>query len=608
MNASLFSRFFNYIRSKYIYRFLGIFLLLLSLSILAFSIASYKMSSSVIIKDYLNYKKEINRQIAVSMDENIKNLSRQSMASLMLNQDINYIITSSYTDDQYFDKIKTINTYFFSLLQSTPKVYAVTILDKNMNIKLYMDAKNTSNSKNNLGNNDWYKKTVSLDGQPYFIEPHVNDYVFKSYTYSKVTSVVSISRVIKTEIPDNSVLGIIIFDQLTDEFLKEIKAAKLETNETLALLGQKGEILYSNSHIDQNLQNFLITNMKGNRIDTFTYVQSGQKLLINLSKTSYDLTIASIIPYSTLNKRSNFIWDINTKLLFVVIILSFITFFIFSYFFSKPLKKLNSAIKKVKKGDFSTKVFIKGSHELSQVGSTFNDMVAHINDLIQQKYHANLLRKQAELEFLQSQINPHFLYNTLSSIMNVSEQGNREKTSQMLQNLSDIFRYSLSKGRYIVKFYEELLQVKKYLELQENRYAGIYKVIYDIAPDVMHYDILRFTLQPIVENAIYHGLEGVRGDGEICITARIFEDILNIYVSDSGKGIEPADLNSINSLLDNWDENISVVNSTKVGIYNVNSRIKLHFGKKYGIKISSKPGLSTTVKITHPAERSFKVT
>ena len=171
-------------------------------------------------------------------------------------------------------------------------------------------------------------------------------------------------------------------------------------------------------------------------------------------------------------------------------------------------------------------------------------MVTNIRILIEQKYEMGILRKQAELESLQSQINPHFLYNTLTSIKAVINRKDSNKALNIVQNLSDIFRYNLNRGKYIVKFSEELEHVKKYLFIQECRFMDKFEVFFDIDEEVLNFDIVRLTLQPIVENALYHGIEAKRGKGEIRIAAKIFNDKYYIYISDNGIGIPAEELSA----------------------------------------------------------------
>lgn len=585
--------FIHYLRSKYIFRFWILFAPLFLITILSFSFISYQMSSSVIIQDYIDNKEQFNTQISSNLTDNINTLSQYSLSSLLLQDDINYVINHNYSDSEYFDKFLSLNTYFFSLLQNTPKVTAVTICDTDGTIVLYKNAANGTNSQNFLGDEDWFHETISLNGRPCFIPPHTKDYLFSNESF------ISVGRALKAS--DNSVSGVILFDQPEEEFLKDMKNASLKENESLSLFTSDGDLIYSNLELASDVTEYIQDKIAGGQTGIWDYHSNGEKLMIILSRMDYDLTVASVIPYSTLNQQSNFIWQINFVLSLIVLLTAFFLFVIVSHFLDKPIQKLHTAIKEVKGGDFSTQVNIPGTHEIAQIGNAFNDMVININELIQQKYEMNLLRKQAELTLLQNQINPHFLYNTLASIMNVSERGEREKTSLMIQNLSDIFRYNLSKGDPIVKLQDELQQIRRYLELQEARYAGRYQVIYDVSPEVLQCRIPRFTLQPVVENAIYHGLEQISKPGEIVITARKFENVLNIYISDNGNGIPPSQLSEMNALLSDWNDTTSTVESARVGIYNVNARIKLYFGREYGIKITSRAGNGTTVKLTVPA-------
>jgi two-component system sensor histidine kinase YesM len=310
--------------------------------------------------------------------------------------------------------------------------------------------------------------------------------------------------------------------------------------------------------------------------------------------------VVSLLPITELQRKSQFIKNINFSLLAVLIVFTFIISILFSYLITRPLKKLMKSFRKLQEGDFGTRVEVKGEDEFAKIGRTFNTMVANIKSLIEQKYEMNILRKQAELESLQSQINPHFLFNTLNSIKAVIDKKDYRHSSIMVESLSDIFRYSLNRGRHIIKFSEELEHVKKYLYIQQCRFTDRYEVYYDIDEDVLDYNILRLTLQPIVENALYHGLSPKRGKGELKIAAKTFNDKYYIYISDNGVGIPREELIQINTLLDNNPDTHNSLTPEKLGIYNVNARVKLHFGNDYGLRIYSCPGSGTTVRITLP--------
>lgn len=325
-------------------------------------------------------------------------------------------------------------------------------------------------------------------------------------------------------------------------------------------------------------------------------------MLVNYSSsTELGLKVISLLPIQALRKKSSFLKDILFSLMIILIIIIIIISGLVSNIITLPLKKLMHSFKNLQKGDFTTRVTVKGHDELSQIGDTFNTMVSNIGELIKQKYEMGIYLKQAELESLQSQINPHFLFNTLNSIKAVASKNDSDKTVLMVQDLSDIFRYSLNRENFTINFSEELEHIKKYLYLQSIRFTDKYDIYYDIDDDVLNCPILRLTLQPIVENAIYHGLEPKREKGQLKIAAKnIGNNNYYIYISDTGIGIPKDELSQMQTLLESSSESNKNIPSDKIGIFNVNTRIKLHFGDHYGLSINSTYGLGTTVKLVLP--------
>ena len=213
----------------------------------------------------------------------------------------------------------------------------------------------------------------------------------------------------------------------------------------------------------------------------------------------------------------------------------------------------------------------------------------------QVKKEQKQLRK-AEFELLQAQINPHFLYNTLDAIVWSAEAGNQKQVVNMVGSLSDFFRSSLNKGKEIVSIKEELVHVKSYLEIQQIRYQDILCYEINVPESLNKYQIPKITIQPIAENALYHGIKNKRGGGKITIEGYENEDTVIIEVKDNGIGIDEKRLFEIKESLENSDNN----SDTIYGIYNVNERIRLNYGEQYGLKICSIYGEGTTVKILIP--------
>ena len=213
----------------------------------------------------------------------------------------------------------------------------------------------------------------------------------------------------------------------------------------------------------------------------------------------------------------------------------------------------------------------------------------------QVKEEQKLLRK-AEFDLLQSQINPHFLYNTLDAIVWSAEAGNQKQGVSMVGNLSDFFRLSLNKGKENVLIREELQHVRSYLEIQHIRYQDILTFEINVPEEFNEYKIPKLTIQPIVENALYHGIKNKRGGGKITIYAEEKRDHFTIVVEDTGKGMDEERLRQVRKAIRNGTPEKNVV----YGLYNVNERIRLNFGEGYGIHLESVLNKGTRVRIRLP--------
>ena len=204
--------------------------------------------------------------------------------------------------------------------------------------------------------------------------------------------------------------------------------------------------------------------------------------------------------------------------------------------------------------------------------------------------------RKAEFELLQAQINPHFLYNTLDTIVWSAEAGNQKQVVKMVGSLSDFFRSSLNKGKEIVTIRDELQHVRSYLEIQQIRYQDILKYEIDVPEELFDYQIPKITIQPIVENALYHGIKNKRGGGTIVVSGKDEGETMLIQVKDDGKGMKPERLKEINKDL----TGTKLENTAIYGLYNVNERIRLSFGEEYGITVESTYEVGSCISIHLP--------
>lgn len=262
----------------------------------------------------------------------------------------------------------------------------------------------------------------------------------------------------------------------------------------------------------------------------------------------------------------------------------------------RPVKELNHATEAVAKGDFEVRASVNSKDEFADLAISFNDMAANMQELLDRAKEDERKMRHADLRLLQEQINPHFLYNTLDTIVWLIEADETEKATEMVVTLSSFFRIVLSKGKEMITIKEEEQHIASYLQIQEVRYHDILE--YDIQIDkiLYGYNILKLTLQPIVENALYHGIKYKRAKGYIHIHGEKEGDLIHLTVRDNGVGMSEEELENLRNTISKPCQETE----KGFGLANVNERIRMYFGPEYGMKIDSKQGEGTIVEITIP--------
>ena len=263
---------------------------------------------------------------------------------------------------------------------------------------------------------------------------------------------------------------------------------------------------------------------------------------------------------------------------------------------SEPIKKVRTTMKQVEKGDFNVQLKIASQDEVGELAQSFNHMIEKIKRLMAQEQESQEKLRYAELKALQSQINPHFLYNTLDSINWMVRMGRNDKVEEMIDALSTFFRISLSKGRHFISIREELIHVEKYIMIQKVRYERIMESEICVPEEFFGYDIIKMTLQPLVENALYHGIKEKGEGGVIRITAEGQGDNIVFCVSDTGLGMSKEKLEKLQIMMDQGIDH----DPDAYGIINVQKRIHMYFGTEYGLRFESEPGSGTSVYVTIP--------
>lgn len=270
-----------------------------------------------------------------------------------------------------------------------------------------------------------------------------------------------------------------------------------------------------------------------------------------------------------------------------------------------PIKKLQDLTTTITKDDLQALVSRSNVDEITELGLSFNIMTSKVRDLLDAKVREQENLKKAELKALQAQINPHFLYNTLDTIVWMAEANKTDQVIKLVRALSSFFRIALSRGKDWISIRQEIEHVRSYLYIQKIRYRDILDYEIDIDESILDGTILKLTLQPLVENALYHGIKHKRNGGIITVRARRGgSDLVLLEVQDDGVGCTPYKLGKIHEQL---DEESDVVSRTEegFGLTNVNKRIKLYYGKQYGLSVESRYQEGTKITVAIPLRENL---
>ncbi|EXX88485.1 sensor with HAMP domain [Paenibacillus darwinianus] len=437
---------------------------------------------------------------------------------------------------------------------------------------------------------EWLKQAKGLFGQPIFITTHeVKSTSGMSY------EVFSIARELKS-FDTGQTLGYIVIDIDPASVRGILTQVNMGNRESLSILDRSGNLVLRKEgyeYPDQPwpLQGEGITQMREN---------GGDLLIAYFTSKVTGWTTVSTVPVDELMKASDRVRNSIALIGAICIGLAMLTSVFIAFRITKPLRKLSRLMRKVEQGDLQVSFPVANRDEIGRLGYAFNTMVSKLSELGYLLYETEIREKDAQIAALQSKINPHFLYNTLGSISMYAElEGNREIVT-MANNLSRLLRYSLSSRKELVTLRDEMEHVKGYMTIQKMRYGERLHFDVDIGAGTMDFAVIPLMIQPIVENAIIHGLDKGIGDGRIRLICREEEAVLSIIVEDDGIGMTETQLDEIRFRLLHDND---LGGKTGNGLLNVHRRIILHFGEPYGLRLESMPFRGLQAILTLPAFR-----
>ena len=310
----------------------------------------------------------------------------------------------------------------------------------------------------------------------------------------------------------------------------------------------------------------------------------------------YGLTLYSLIPSSALNANQTMLLS-STILVFVLVLVLFVVLFIFiSRGLTRPLDQMTNTMNRIRQGETQLRLPEMRQDELNKLGGTFNSMLDRIEDLIAREYRTAIQLNDTKYKALQTQVNPHFLYNTLDTMSAIAMIHDCQIVSTLCHALSDLFRYSLRMDEPLAPISDELKHLKNYMFVMNVRMNDSVHLSIDIPADMMKTRVPRLSLQPLVENAISHGLRNKRGEKCIEIRAQKTDSEIQLIIADNGVGMSEEMLEKVRTM----DSEQALSTGTSIGLINIAARLKLLFGREYGLEVESGEQEGTTVTLHIP--------
>ncbi|OMF36944.1 hypothetical protein BK133_08505 [Paenibacillus sp. FSL H8-0548] len=338
--------------------------------------------------------------------------------------------------------------------------------------------------------------------------------------------------------------------------------------------------------------------MEGKAKTNIQVTNQGKMLLISTDISNLDWHLISMMPYNLLTEDTSKITSLILLIGLVCFVIALFSARLLSNVISKPIVHLSRHMKKVKEGNLDQQIEVTSGDEIGLLASGFNTMMGRVQELLVNISAEQRKKREYELALMQAQIKPHFLYNTLDVIYTLSEMGRTRDVQRTTKALADFYRVALSQGKDQIRLEDEIRSVSDYLSIQRIRYSDVFNYEMDIAPDIMACTIPKLTIQPLVENAIYHGLKNKASFGQLTITARREDQKVIVVVRDDGAGIAEDRLLAIKRSMHDSQQQVGF------GLSSVQERIKLYFGELYGLQIESKSGQGTSVTVELPYQAS----
>ena len=593
-NKNLSARFIGKFSSIQSVIFATVAVLVLSAVVIVTGV-SMKFTNTSIFENSSEYTHTIIQQMNQNIDSYIDYM--ENIAYLISsNEDVqDYLFDEKIDNEGRYRILNQLQT----ILDSRSDIRNVGIISKNGRM-LINDGSKSVNQDLDLNTQEWYATALEKPNGPILTSSHVQHIISGERPW-----VITLSRGIRDRSGSGEKEGVFFIDLNYSAISELCDQSTVGTKGYAFILDAKGNIVYhpQQQQLYNELQTENISLIMDTDEDTVLTGTGNDGKLYSISrseKTGWTVVDCTNVKELLSKSRQAQSVYVLTAIILVIVALLFSRFMARSI--TLPIQKLRDSMKKVQEGDFSVSdVVVDSKNEIGSLTKSFDVMTHRIHELMEQNVHEQEEKRRSELKALQSQINPHFLYNTLDSIIWMSEGKKNEEVVLMTASLARLLRQSISNEDEVVPIANEVEYARGYLTIQKMRYKDKLEFQIEVDSSILYIPLIKLVLQPIIENAIYHGLKYKESKGLLIVKGFMKDGNAVLQVIDDGVGMDEETLAHI------YDKHKVNYHSNGVGVYNVQKRLKLYYGEDYGITYTSELGKGTTATITIPGRQEGQI-
>lgn len=557
-----------------------------------FSYFVYWVASSIIEKNYIGLSERTISDAVNRIDMFLDKIDKYSLY-LTINQEIIKILTKDYGENENYPRLFAEQVQNLTVTEGD--IIAIHYFGNEGEV-YHFPLISSVNSLDDLKREKLVSEQQLEDNKVIWSKIYRQTYYQSDRQQS--LKIFSGIRSFKTSFQPG-IKGVLSFDINEETLYEYIKKLEFGKNGKIYIVNKSGSIMTTTERqsVSRDIDGSILKTAD-EKPDGYSYLKLGdmKTLVVYNTSTKTGWKIIATIPLKDVLSQTGSIKVMAVIVGIIVILLSSAVSFLISSRITRPVREMTKLVKLVAQGNLDVKYEAKTRDELKDLGDGINNMTSNLKELINKVYVEEIQLKQAQLENLKSKINPHFLYNTLDTIYWMLIIAKQNDTAKLVVALSDMLRYSISKSGDQVTVREEIKQVDNYLYIQKTRFKDRLDVEYDIEDSILDSYVMKLIIQPIVENAIKHGLECQSKKGKIIIKGFEKDNGIAIQIIDDGKGMTEDEASNVLST----GHYSATLKKPGLGINNVNERIKMFYGQEYGLSIESKPGEGTCVGVYIP--------